>query len=622
MNTYFPLHFHSDASLKDGISKIKHIPDRLNEINLAGCSLTEHGTLASSVSFYTTLKKQNLQPVIGIEQYISRQNCEIKTVENRKLDHLLILCKNTCGWYDMLRLTHHANTCFYHNPRLDLKTLSRYTQDNNLIGIAGHLGSVLASRLIVDDKIQPNWQQDGIECARELEEIFGKGNFYLEVQLVNNAAHPLVKHLADAVRAIGKITGISTVATPDAHYLRRENDILQQIMLCTNLNMKLKDGPTSGMSAFFHSNNFHLPSYQDMVDFGNTEEELDRTLEVAAKCGDYDILHQPEIPAYDCPEGHDEYTWLREQCWKGWKEKIEGTIPKNLHGQYADRVKYELGVLKEAKLSGYFLTVKDICDFGHSIGLMGVGRGSVAGSIVAYLLNITQVDSIKHSLIFERFFNQGRIAKGQISLPDIDIDVPQNKRGKILEYISNRFGQDKTCQVSTYSTLGGKNVLKAVLRSYGDTSFDEMNEITKHFPDPAKISAELHEQEDRDLDASVIRYVLENDKNGVLKDWCYLDRDGQLQGKMSKRFSQSIYLEGTKINRSVHAAGIVISPQKIKDSIPVAYDTKSKKLVSSLEMNDLENTGKIKFDLLGLATLDKLSGVSQILKYGDIQEED
>jgi len=617
MKTYIPLHTHSDFSLKDGISKIKFMPDRLGEINCSGMALTDHGSIAGSISFYKKMKENNLKPIIGIEHYISRQDCTIKTPENRKLDHLLILCKNTEGWINMLNLTYRANECFYHSPRLDLTTLSQYTQDGNLIGISGHLGSVLASKIIIDDKIQQNWQKDGIECAKQLEEIFGKDNFYLEVQLINRDSHPIAQQLADTIREISSITKIPCVATPDSHYLRKEDNILQHIMLCENLNIKMADGPTSGMSAFFQNDNFHIPNYDEMREFGNTEQELDNTLVIADQCEDYDILHPPKIPTYDCPDNHDENTWLRQQCWEGWKNKIEGKIPKDQQQKYIDRVKYELQVLQQANLAGYFLIVKDIVDYGRKICLMGCGRGSVAGSIVAYLLNITQIDSIKYNLIFERFYNSSRTS----SLPDIDVDVPQSKRGKILEYITQRFGQDKTCQVSTYSSLKGRNAIKSVLRSYGDISFTEMNEITQHFPDPAKISAELHEQEEEGLESSIIRYVLENDKKKILKDWCYLDKDGNLQGKLSKRFSQAIALENTKINRSIHAAGIVISPYKIQDSVPVVYDARHKKLISSLEMGDLEDLGMIKYDILGLAMLDKVAGIKDILQYGDIKEE-
>ena len=620
---YIPLHNHSEFSLKDGISKIKYMPDRLKEIDCPGMSLTDHGSLASSVAFYKTLKKQDVQPIIGIEQYVSRQDCAIKSTDNRKLDHLLILCKNTAGWKSLLNLVYDANLPehFYHNMRIDVDKLPQYTQDGNLIGICGHLGSILASKIVIDDVIQQDWQKDGIACAKLLEEMFGKGNFYLEVQLVNNETHPVVAQLAECIRTISQITKIPTVATGDSHYLRKPDSVLQNIMLCDNLNMKMQDGPTSGMSAFFKTNNFHIPSYDEMLEFGNTEEELDRTLEVAAQCEDYDILHQPKIPKYNCPTGHDESTWLRQQCWDGWQKKIEGKIPQDRRQEYADRVKYELQVLQEANLAGYFLTVKDIVDYGRTIGLMGAARGSVAGSLVSYLLNITQVDSIKHSLIFERFYNKGRATKGHVSLPDIDIDCPQNKRGKILEYIANRFGHDQTCQVAAYSSLKGRNAIKSVLRGYGDVSFNEMNEITKQFPDAAKISAELHEQEDRDLESSIIRYVLENDKKQVLKDWCYIDKEGNLQGRMSKRFGQAIALENTKTHRSTHPAGIVISPYLIRDSIPTVYDTKNKKSIAALEMGDLEDIGMVKFDLLGLATLDKLAGVKQILNTGFIQDD-
>jgi DNA polymerase-3 subunit alpha len=322
------------------------------------------------------------------------------------------------------------------------------------------------------------------------------------------------------------------------------------------------------------------------------------------------------LPPFDCPTGFDQDEYLRELCRHGWRDKIANKIPKENQQPYLDRIKYELEVLQGAGLSSYFLIVQDIVNYVRANNwLPGPGRGSAAGCLVSYLIGITSIDPIKYNLFFDRFYNSGRNTKDHISMPDIDVDVPINKREEIIQYIKNKYGHDKVSQMITFNTIKGRGALKDVLRVYGNISFDEMNRITKNIPDEAKIADELQEMKEETGEASIIRWALENNAD-KLKEWCYIDDNGELQGPLAKRFEQAIRLEGTKSNQSKHAAGICISSQPLKEVCPMVYDSKNYQLIAGMEMQDLESIGIIKFDILGIAYLDKIMLIKDLLIQG------
>jgi DNA polymerase-3 subunit alpha len=249
----------------------------------------------------------------------------------------------------------------------------------------------------------------------------------------------------------------------------------------------------------------------------------------------------------------------------------------------------------------------------------GLGvHNSAAGCLVSYLIGITDIDPIKYKLIFERFYSAGRNTKDRISLPDIDMDVPINKREYVIEYVKNKYGSDKVSQMITYNTMKGRGALKEVLRVYGNVGFEEMNRITKHIPDEAKIADELQEMRDETGESSIIRWALEN-RVDKLKEWCYITEDNSLAGPFAKRFEQAIRLEGTKSNQSKHAAGVVISSASLNEICPMVYDSKNDQIIAGMEMQDLESLGVIKFDVLGLAFLDKAMYISELLLNEGIQ---
>jgi DNA polymerase-3 subunit alpha len=294
--------------------------------------------------------------------------------------------------------------------------------------------------------------------------------------------------------------------------------------------------------------------------------------------------------------------------------KIQNKIPKEDQAIYVERVKKELDILEATNLASYFLIIRDIVSYVKSKNcLPGPGRGSAAGCLVSYLIGITGIDPIKYDLIFERFYNTGRNTSTNTSMPDIDVDVPIEHREDIINYIKNKYGHDKVSQMITFNTLKGRGALKEVLRIYGNISFEEMNRITKHIPDEAKIADELQEMKDEDGEASIIKWALEN--NGAkLKEWCYIGDDKTLCGPLAKRFEQAIRLEGSKYNQSKHAAGIAISNKSLSTICPMIWDSKTEQSIAGFEMADLESIGVIKFDILGIALLDKIMCVRDILK--------
>ena len=635
---YFPLHCHSHYSLLDGLSSPSQIADRIKSLGLAGSALTDHGNIAGSVAFTKEMKRSGLKPILGCELYICKEHASERNKENSKLNHLVVLAKNLGGWKQLIRITSESNKpeFFYRKPRLSLEQLSEFC-DGNLISFSGHLGSDLAEALFIDNAIKefdglsydeikelirPDWIEHVSKMALEYQEIFGEGNFYIEIQLIDKDICPAQQILADGLRYISKKTGIPCVATPDAHYPSPENADDQRILICNMLEttvpaikQKMARDEKIPLSGFFRSNKYYIPSYEEMVEL-HTEEELKNTLKIAAACEEYNILHAPILPPFFCEEGPDEH--LRNLCKKGWQEKIDGIIPKEKIPDYTKRVKHELDVLQGAGLSSYFLIVGDIVDYvRENKWLPGPGRGSAAGCLVSYLMGITSIDPIKYGLIFERFYNAGRNTDDRISMPDIDMDVPVSKRDEIIDYIKDKYGAEKVGQMITFQTMMGRGAIKDVLRAYGGISFEEMNLITQHIPDKAAIADELQEMLEETGESSVIKWALEN-KPEQLREWCYIDEEGVLQGRLAKRFEQAIRLEGTKRAQSKHAAGVVISPYPLPEICPMILDTKTKQLIGGLEMQDMEDIGMIKFDVLGVAMLDKIMGVKGILKEGDI----
>jgi DNA polymerase-3 subunit alpha len=606
----------------DGLSKPEKIADKCSALGMRSCAITDHGNIAGTVQFYQKLKSKNIKPILGCELYICNDDPLIKNKDNSKLSHLLIIAKNLQGWKTLIKIVSESNRpeYFYHKPRLSLNKLANLL-DNNIIGICGHLGSTLADIIMGDqDKSIVNT----LSFIDGMKDIFGNDNFFLETQLFDKDYLKEQEYLTETVRRAASLAKVKAVCTPDAHYVDSEDAIDQRILLCNNLkttlsdiNTKLLNDKDVPMECFFKSEKYYILSPDEMRNI-HTKEEIENTLLVDSMIENYDILSPPKLPKFNCPHNMAPDEYLRELCRKGWKDRIANSISKEDQAKYVNRIKDELDILQGAGLSSYFLIVQDIVNYVRSSNwLPGPGRGSCAGCLVSYLVGITDIDPIKYNLLFERFYNSGRNTKDRVSMPDIDMDVPIDKREHVLEYIKNKYGISKVSQMITFNTMKGRGALKDVLRVYGNISFDEMNRITKFIPDEAKIADELQEMKEDTGEASIIRWALENNID-KLKEWCYISDDGSLAGPLSKRFEQAIRLEGTKSNQSKHAAGVIIGTEDLSTLCPMVYDNRNEQLIAGMEMNDLESLGLIKFDVLGIAYLDKIMCVSEYLKNGEL----
>lgn len=638
MPQWFPLHAHSDMSLLDGLSKPQKIADRLIECGYKGSACTDHGSISACVDIVKEFKKRDLKPILASEMYLCEGDPKVKDVSNRSLSHLCILARDLDSWRGLVRATSAANhpDHYYYKPRLNIETLAGYAK--GCVTFSGHPGSDLADCLFQDRKLgygartredalaqlRPDHEEVAAKMAGRYQELFGKENFFLEIQLIDAANMPAAAVVAEKLRELGKKLDIPCVATADSHYPRREDARDQRVLLCTALQTNLKEierklanDEDIGLGGFFRSCSFHIPSLDEMVAL-HTEEELANSLRIAEMCTSYDILSPPRIPSFATPDGQSADDYLRHLCREGWKQKIQSKIPKADHARYADRVKMEMGVISEAGLSPYFLIVHDFCDYTTKVlkAKRGRGRGSAAGCLISYLLNITDVDPIRYDLLFERFYNAGRNTPGKpASLPDVDCDLPKYAREKVVEYLRSKYGENRVANMVTFGRMQGRSALKDVFRAHGKVSFEEANEITKFVPDEAAIADELQQMREDTGEASIIDWALEHNKKG-LQPWVEKDDDGNLTGDYAPYFEQARRLEGTKRSQGKHASGIVISSVDLSEVCPMVYDKNSKSMMAGMEMGALESLGCVKFDCLGLSCLDRIQSASHFIRTG------
>lgn len=589
----------------DGLSQPKHIVQRCVELEMPACALTDHGSISGAADFMTQCKKQGIKPILGVEAYVTELDSTLKD-KNNLVTHQVILAKNLKGWNKLIQLVSASNdkNRFYYKPRIDVELMKEYC-DDNLISFSGHLGSTLHLRSYNFD-VMDNY-------VRLMQDIFGKDNFFIEVQSIDSINNKEARILMDQMRKLSIRTKAPCVATCDAHYTSKERAHDHQVLLCSALKTTLKKAQAgeSGLNCFFESQQFHIPSTEEMVECGSTEQEIYNTELIANICEDYDITGPPKLPKFPDCEGGDENAYLKQKCIDGWyrRKKEYWNIPV-----YQDRIRKELQVIEDAGLAGYFLIVQDYVNWGKNQGwLIGPGRGSGAGSLISYLVGITNIDPIKHGLIFERFYNAGRNTKDRVSLPDIDVDFPIKKRKYVIEYLKKKYGHDRVCQMATFGRLMGRGAAKEVLRVHNACSYEEMNTITKNIPQESEISDQLEAAEE----TSIIRWTLQHDPSS-LSDWCTMEDDGTLQGEYSNFFAQAIRLEGTYKSQGKHAAGVVLSAEPLDQVCPMIHDKNSDEKIAGMSMGDLESMGHTKFDILGVALLDKLMGVNNLLQFGKV----
>lgn len=667
MQQFVPLHVHSHYSILDSLSKPHQIAERCTELGYKACALTDHGGISGSIQFIKTLKdtcacghqkgihdngkhcrktdckceafqKGNLKPILGSEFYISEKDPSVKDKSNRKLSHLVVLAKNLNGWHSLIRATSEANKpeyVYYKKPRLTLEQLANYS-NGDFISFSGHMGSDLANVLFIEPKlaykaktyeeakllVRPDWKEAVLALTGKYVELFGKDNFYLEVQLIDHKSLPAAEIISKIIRWVSKKLNVPCVASCNAYYPRKEDSKDQRVLLCTQLNTninaaerKIDNGEDVTFSVFFKSNNYHIPSLEEMVAL-HEPEELVNTVLIADKCESYNVLNKPIMPQFNCPDNLSTNEYLHRLCQNGWQKKIAPNIPKDKLRTYADRLEMELGVIKKADLASCFLIVQDYVNFARSNNwLVGPGRGSSAGCLISNLIGITSIDPIQYNLLFERFYNEGRNTADRIAYPDIDSDFPKRYRQDMINYISNKYGKDKVSQMITFGRMQGKAAFKDVVRARATPlSLSEVQDICNNIPGEAEISDKLQDMRERDGEASIIRWALENNSE-ALKTWCHISEEGKLEGEYADVFAQAIRLEGTKRNHGKHASGIVVASTPLAEICPMVYDGESD-VVAGFEMNDVEAIGLIKLDVLGVAVLDKVMDVQQLLQDG------
>lgn len=653
------LHSHTDASLLDGLSKVEQVIDRCASVGIPATAITDHGNISNTIAFMKAKKVviqkldrqkkkitdaktldeidakidriKKLKQILGCEYYIA----DTETSNS----HLVVLAKNKDGWQSLIKSTGEASRKenFYRKPRLKLDQFAEYA-NGNFITFSGHMGSALANILFlnineayrartVDEAktlLDPDYEAKAVKLFGMYEDVFGKGNVFVEIQRIDIDNLPAAFVAAEVLRKLAKKYGWPCVATADAHYPTKIDCHDQRVILCNALHMTLPtvdrkmniDEEDVGLSGFFRSSNYYIPTPSEMQKL-HTEEELANSILIADMCEEYSVLTKPIIPRFDCPNGLSQDDYLRQLCREGWKKKIAGKIPKEQHKEYGDRVKYELKVFQDAGLAGYFLILQDVAEFVKRSGhYCGVGRGSAAGCMTSYLIGLTALDPIPYDLLFERFYNAGRNTADRVAMPDIDFDVQASFRDTVINYIKDKYHKDHVAQISTFGRMMGRGVIKDVLRVHEACSFDEMNKITEFIPDEAEISDQLQLMREEDGEASIVMWALQNNAK-ELRDWAYLDDNGEIQGQYAKYFKQAIRIEGTKRSQGKHAAGIVISTTPLIDSFPIIYDRKTDEPIIAVDMNAVEDLGGIKYDILGLSILDKLHKFDKFLAEGD-----
>ena len=398
-----------------------------------------------------------------------------------------------------------------------------------------------------------------------------------------------------------------------AYYVEESEAEVHRILLCSGMKTTMakakgKLDSFKHLKPFFSSDKFYLPTIEE-VRSKYTDEQIAMSNDIADQCEEYDILGQPMLPEFDCPEGYTEDEYLKQLCRVGWRTLLAetGKVDDDQKKQeYLDRIKNEMDVIFDARLSGYFLIVQDIVNFVREQGwLPGPGRGSAAGCLISYLIGITEIDPIEYDLIFERFYNAGRNTEDHVSLPDIDLDVPAEKRDEVIAYIKTKYGEENVSQMITFNKLQGRAALKEVMRINSNVSFSEMNELTKNIPNEADVSDLLEQSGEKSLIRWTLLYQPE-----ILDRWCKVNSEDDLIGPLSGVFQQAMDIEGTIKSQGKHAAGVIISSNKLNEVCPMVQD-KNNNLVAGFEMGDLEEQGHVKFDILGIDLLSKIMEIKE-----------
>lgn len=572
MAGFVHLHLHSEYSLLDGACRISEIPKRAAECGHTAVALTDHGVMYGAVAFWRACRAAGIKPIIGCEVYVATGSRFDRT-GGEKYNHLVLLCENEMGYRNLIHMVSKGFTeGFYSKPRIDLELLRRHSE--GLICLSGCLAGRIPSLLLMGD------YRGAVEYAQTLSEIFGEDHFYIELQ--NHGMSEQQQVLPELVR-LAEECGLPMVATNDCHYLRRENAQTQALLMCIQTNSVITDGRPIG----FETDEFYYKNDGEMrMLFGKYEGALENTVRIAERCQFEFSFDEQRLPHFPLPQGVSADEELKTRTYRAMEERRrEGrlTLSEEDVKIYHDRVEYELGVIAQMGYSDYFLIVQDYVGFAKSREIpVGPGRGSGAGSLVAYLNGITDIDPIRFDLLFERFLNPERV-----SMPDIDIDFCYNRRDEVISYMFDRYGEDHVSQIIAFGTLAARAAIRDVGRAMG-MSYAEVDAVAKAVPQELGITLE------KALKLPALKAQYESSE------------------KVRKLIQTAMEIEGMPRQITVHAAGIVVTDDPVSDYVPLAVSNGT--VVTQFDMDTLAELGLLKFDFLALRYLTILDDACKTIR--------
>ena len=608
MTDYTHLHLHTEYSLLDGTNKIKELAKRLKELGIKSCAITDHGNMFGAIDFYTTMKNEGIKPIIGIETYLHNHE-DLTDKSTRQRFHLCLYAKNEIGYKNLMYLSSQAYIDgFYYNPRINKKILREHSE--GLICSSACLAGEVNFHLNLNQRNKKRGAK-GYEAAKkaalEYKEIFGD-DFYLEIMRhgINDQ-----QNIDDDIIRIAKETGIKLIATNDAHYTLKENAVAQKIYVYISANKNYNEKVAQSILS-----EFYVKSGDEMLSiFSDIPEAVANTNEIVEKCNLEISLGNPTPPNFKftiqeaaklgltLPNPKNEYDLENDSalfefvCRKGLEDRLK-FVPKEKHEDYKKRLELEINVINGMKFPGYMLIVADFINWAkdHDIPV-GPGRGSAAGSLVSYAMKITDLDPLPYNLLFERFLNPERI-----SMPDIDVDFCQYRRGEVIEYVIEKYGASNVAQVATFGKLLAKGVIRDVARVMG-MPYAEADAMAKLIPDELGIKLQSYEKKGK-----IIPGAFEKEP-----------KIGELISSNSlanEVWEHSCELEGLNRNPGMHAAGIVISNEPLWNKTPLwrQSDAAPGHYITQYKKDYLEDVDLIKFDFLGLKTLTVIDNAKKLIK--------
>jgi len=554
--SFVHLHLHTEYSLLDGACRIDGLMDRVKEIGQTAVAITDHGVMYGCIDFYKAAKAAGIKPIIGCEVYVARRGMTDR-VHGQDNDpyHLVLLCENRKGYENLCYLVSEAFIHgFYGKPRVDLALLEQYHE--GLIALSACLAGAIPQCLMRED------YEGAKEYALKLSGIFGPGNFFLELQ---DHGIDEQRPVNQGIQRLARETGLPMVVTNDAHYLRKEDAKMQDVLLCIQTGKTVDD--QNRMK--FQTEEFYVKSEEELRSlFPGLDEAFENTVKIADRCNLEFTFHEYHLPAFPVPEGYTNEGYFRELCYNGFRERYPQE-PK----EYKDRLEYEISVISSMGYVNYYLIVWDFIRYAKEQGIpVGPGRGSGAGSIAAYCMHITEVDPMKYALIFERFLNPERV-----SMPDFDTDFCQERRPEVIEYVMRKYGSDHVAQIATFGTMAARGAIRDVGRALNFT-YAETDVVAKLVPSTPHIT--LQEA----LDSSPkLKEMYEGDP------------------RVKTLIDTARSLEGMPRNSSTHAAGVVITANPVYTYVPLSCNDET--VVTQYTMTTIEELGLLKMDFLGLRNL-------------------